>query len=151
MSRDQRKSWKETGWKRPVGTLSQEGPHFWLRELPARPSGTFRGIKRKRKPMGYGEFCLVPWAPSQQLISRGQATSSVLVVQKWVEVLRQKSKVPGPPGLAGRPRDGGGCGVFNWGFTRWGLAAGMRPKPLAPVSCELVLLLLVQTRPCFDR
>ena len=45
------------------------GPPLWLRELPARPPGTFRGIKRKRKPMGCGEICLVTWAPSQQLIS----------------------------------------------------------------------------------
>ena len=36
--------------------------------LAERP-GTFRGIKRKRKPMGCGEICLVPWAPSQQLIA----------------------------------------------------------------------------------
>ena len=36
--------------------------------LAERP-GTFRGIKRKRKPMGCGEIRLVPWAPSQQLIA----------------------------------------------------------------------------------
>ena len=50
------------------------GPHG-TRQFSLQPNeqGTFRGIKRgikrKRKPMGCGEICLVPWAPSQQLIA----------------------------------------------------------------------------------
>ena len=38
------------------------------RQWAERP-GTFRGMKRKRKPLGCGEIRLVPWAPSQQLIA----------------------------------------------------------------------------------
>ena len=39
-----------------------------------------------------GETALRHKPPSQKLISLRPSTSSVLVVQKWVEVLRQKSK-----------------------------------------------------------
>ena len=52
-----------------VAANHEEPPRNRRRSQWAERPGTFRGIKRKRKPMGCGEICLVPWAPSQQLIA----------------------------------------------------------------------------------
>ena len=68
-------TWPEAGYEEPVGgvllglLLLTFGPSSSSEPsgLAERP-GTFRGIKRKRKPLGCGENRLVPWAPAQKLI-----------------------------------------------------------------------------------